>query len=240
VGRPRSAQSTLTRSTRAVVLKRSITGESDLIVQLFTEDMGRVAAIARAARKSQKRFGGALEPFHTLRMQLDERATSELLVLRESSIDQARSGLLLDLSKMEAAGLVLGWVRDGSPQRTREPEVWAALLRTLDSLETTNDPRAVALQSGLVLTRLFGWGMDLDACVGCGKPCAPGRTAMLSVVRGGLVCRACGGGPLRLTGSQRARLSRAARGESGVLQPDDHPIALLVTTESLRLHARIA
>ena len=36
-------------------------GEADRIVHLLTPEQGRVAAMARGARKSRKRFGGALD-----------------------------------------------------------------------------------------------------------------------------------------------------------------------------------
>ena len=44
-----------------------------MIVTLFTEELGKIAALARGARKSSRRFAGALEPMHTLRVTLDER-----------------------------------------------------------------------------------------------------------------------------------------------------------------------
>ena len=44
-----------------VVLKTRPHRDHDLIVELLTAEYGRLAVIARAARKSNKRFGGALE-----------------------------------------------------------------------------------------------------------------------------------------------------------------------------------
>ena len=43
-----------------VVLKTSPLRESDLLVVLYTQTHGRVAAVARGARKSVRRFAGAL------------------------------------------------------------------------------------------------------------------------------------------------------------------------------------
>ena len=44
-----------------VVLKTTPLRESDLLVVLYTATHGRVAAVARGARKSQRRFAGALQ-----------------------------------------------------------------------------------------------------------------------------------------------------------------------------------
>ncbi|MCA9559134.1 MAG: recombination protein O N-terminal domain-containing protein, partial [Myxococcales bacterium] len=51
----------LSGSTRAVVLRATPYRDHDLVVDLLGEQTGRVAALARSARRSQRRFGGALE-----------------------------------------------------------------------------------------------------------------------------------------------------------------------------------
>ncbi|GAB4294477.1 MAG: hypothetical protein Kow0090_09190 [Myxococcota bacterium] len=47
--------------SEAIVLKGVNYGESDLMVTLLTSELGKVGAIARSGRKSQRRFGGALQ-----------------------------------------------------------------------------------------------------------------------------------------------------------------------------------
>jgi len=49
-------------TSEAVVLRTWPVHESDLIVSFFTRDYGRMKGVAKAALKSRKRFGGALEP----------------------------------------------------------------------------------------------------------------------------------------------------------------------------------
>jgi recombinational DNA repair protein (RecF pathway) len=46
---------------------------------------------------------------------------------------------------------------------------------------------------------VLGFTPTLDRCVHCGKVPAPGRSASFDAVRGGIVCRACGGGRLVLS-----------------------------------------
>ena len=55
-----------TTPTRALVLRGVDYGEADRILTLLTPELGRVAVLARGARKSQRRFAGALEPFAVL------------------------------------------------------------------------------------------------------------------------------------------------------------------------------
>ena len=49
-------------TSEAVVLRTWPVHEADLIVSFFTRDYGRMKGVAKAALKSRKRFGGALEP----------------------------------------------------------------------------------------------------------------------------------------------------------------------------------
>jgi len=46
----------------AVILRKWPVREADEIVSLFTRTHGRIRGVAKAAAKSRRRFGGALEP----------------------------------------------------------------------------------------------------------------------------------------------------------------------------------
>jgi DNA repair protein RecO (recombination protein O) len=221
--------------TRALLLRRTEHGESDLVLSLFTESLGRIPALGRGARRSQKRFGGALEPFHTLLVEVDEPASGELFLLREATIATMRPTLTSDLMRMDVAGRALSWVRVAAPSRTEEPAVWKTLERLLDRLDgaQTTSPRLALAEEGLRLLAAFGWGLELSRCVRCGKDCEPGRTAMVDPERGGLVCRACGGARFRLGGAARGRLA------AGTLLAEDVDVALDLVERALRAHVGV-
>jgi len=221
-------------------------GEADAIVTLFTEKVGKVSALARAARKSRRRFAAALEPMHALTVTLDEREGAELLALREATVSRARAHLLGDLDRLSAAGQALRWVRAGSPPRTAEPEVWAELSALLDRLDDATDtlpPATHLAASGLRLLRYLGYGLELDSCVRCARVCEPGRAAHVAAAQGGLICQACGGGqsPVHhlVDGPTRRRLSAAARGRDAALEPRDTALALQLVDEALEAHAGV-
>jgi DNA repair protein RecO (recombination protein O) len=221
-------------------------GEADVIVTLFTEQLGKVAALARGARKSRRRFAAALEPMHTIQVTLDDRPGAELLGLREAGVVRPRARVLGDLDRMNAAGQALRWVRSGSPIRTPEPEVWDELERLLEKLDDPNDPlppRTHLLASGLRLLKHFGYGLVLDGCVRCGKTCDPSRAAYVDAGVGGLVCQSCGGGrsPAHHLVDPRARqrLAAAAAGRDSALDPEDNDVAEKLVNEALAAHAGV-
>ena len=225
--------------TQALLLRRVNLGEADLVLHFLTETTGRVAALARAARKSQKRFGGALEPFHTLRVGLEERHGSELMMLHEAAIATARSRIVSDLDRMQAAGRVLAWVRRATPPHVREAAIWSTIVSFLDVLESGGIELHVdkeVARTGLQLLAACGWGLELEQCVVCAKRCDSSRTAFVDAPRGGLVCRSCGGTGPRISGAQRARLRVAAAGGAQSLQPADTSIALSIVEAALHAH----
>ncbi len=216
--------------------------DSDLIVSFFTPGLGRVSALARGARSSRRRFGGVLEPMHTLRLHLDERATSELMILKEASISQPRTLLVSSLDRLQAAGRALNWVRQGAPQHTEERELFESLSQLLDRLNGPNEAQQEQqnlAEFGLFLLSALGFGLHLRQCVRCSKPCTPGQAAYVDARRGGLVCRSCGGAAKKLSGPQRERLALATEGTTHVLVAEDVEPALDLVERALSAHLGI-
>jgi DNA repair protein RecO (recombination protein O) len=225
-----------------LVLGKVDYGESDQVVTLFTDRLGRVSALARGARRSQRRFGGALEAMHTLKLELAERRASELMVLREASLEVARMRLVSNLALLEAAGRALSWIRKGAPGRTSDRNTFASLTTLLDRL---NDPQAMAQPAQILgefslhLLSTLGFGLDFRCCVRCGRRAREGQAAMIDPERGGLLCRSCGGARVKLDGARRARLARAGDGEVGVLFETDTSDAIELGERALHAHLGI-
>ena len=236
--------SSRTTSTEALLLHRLPYGESDLIVRLFTEQSGRVSCLARSARKSQKRFGGGLEPLHTLSVSFDDRAGSDLGILRDASICVPRLTATTSLERMEAAGHGLRWLGQTLPPHSAEPEAWHAAIALLDQLDSPelpagSTPTSLLASFGLRLLRALGWGLELGGCVVCERGCEPGRSARVDPLRGGLVCRRCGRAPILLSGTLRERLAAAAEGELLIAGESEIEVALRVAEHALRAHVGV-
>jgi DNA repair protein RecO (recombination protein O) len=59
---------------------------------------------------------------------------------------------------------------------------------------------------------LLGYEPSIDACATCGKRPTEGQPALFDPARGGIVCRACGGGAWKLGAGTRRRLRTALAG----------------------------
>lgn len=200
-----------TTQALAILIGRVDYGESDVIVQLFTDGIGRVSALARSARRSQKRFGGALEPFHTLSVSLGGRARGDLFLLKDASIVRPRLRLTESLERLEAAAEGLTWLKKSTLPTNPERTLFERTENFLDALaDGAQTPKSELSSFGLHLMDSLGFGLNFNACVSCGKACPGGRPAWLHPARGGLICVECGGGPVRLSAELRTRLAQRA------------------------------
>lgn len=227
--------------TEALLVRKVPFGDADVMVTFFTESRGILSAVARAALRSSKRFP-SLEPMHLLRVAIDERPGEEVGLLTEASLARPRLGLASDLAKLEAAGRALRWVRSASPPHTPEPELWAEINSLLDLLDAPSAPDAPVPMArvasmGLRLLAAIGWGLDLERCVRCGRPCDPAANAYVDAAQGGLVCRACGGSRSLLAAARRAHLLDALRGRDASLEPGDIDAALALIDATLAAHS---
>jgi DNA repair protein RecO (recombination protein O) len=108
-------------TTDALILKTYKLGESDRIVVFLTRDRGKKRGVARNARQSRRRFGGALEPLTHGRVGYVERERRELVHLQY--VEPIRSPLAA--ADGEALGyvgyfaeLIDEWAQEADPSET--------------------------------------------------------------------------------------------------------------------------
>lgn len=200
--------------TEALLVRAVPYREADLLLTLFTAAHGLIDVSAPSARRSSKRFQG-LEALHLLRVGLELGPGGGRLT--EAAIERPRLGLLGSLDAALAAGRALRWVRAGLAAQVPDEGVFRLLNELLDTLDAGAPPEPTIAARGLALVAALGWALELDACVRCGKPVPPGASACLDRAAGGVVCRACGGGPEILRADERVALRDAQAGDRGEL-----------------------
>jgi DNA repair protein RecO (recombination protein O) len=225
-------------TSRALLLRSVPVGESDLMITLFTQGAGTTSAGARSARKSTRRFG-ALEPLHELAVTLEVRDGSDIAKLVDARIERPRLGITRSLDRLDAAGHLLRWVRRACPPHVPEPSIFEAVSHALDALDggDRTPARAILGACGLAICEGLGWGLDLERCVGCGKPCPDAAPSAIDPRRGGLVCRACGGARRVLPSDVRSALRDARTGDHAALDERSATIAIELVDAVLDAHA---
>jgi DNA repair protein RecO (recombination protein O) len=187
-------------TTTAIVLRRRNYGDFDLIVTVLTRDYGTRTFIAKAAKKSTKRFPGVLEPFNNLQIAFRESSRKGMAVLEEASLVHAVGHIRSDFGKTAYASYwvecIALWMEEGLVR----PDIYCLLkfaLRELDGQTIAADMLSVLFQmrfvghEGLqpVLERCTCCQMEIDQlsqhdfCVDLGH--------------GGVVCNQCPSGENR-------------------------------------------
>ena len=108
-------------TTDALILRTYKLGESDRIVVFLTRDRGKKRGVAKNARQSRRRFGGALEPLTYGRVGYLERERRELVSLH--FVEPVRSPLsALDGEALGYVGyfaeLIDEWAQEADPNET--------------------------------------------------------------------------------------------------------------------------
>ena len=201
-------------TTDAYVLRRVDYKESDRILTLFTRAHGKISALARGARKSNRRFAGPLEPFVLLEVTLDVPVGGRLRTVRESTLLDGASGLSKRMERLNAASFVLEMLRESIPEETPEPRLFdllRAILSRLAELDGAPLHKSVTAFQ-LKLLEQLGTAVTVNQCATCGKSVPEGRPVYFHPGRGGVICTPCGGGPLLLSAAAVSALRALAYG----------------------------
>jgi len=91
------------KQSEAIVLRSYPLREADLLVSFFTRQEGKLRGVARAAKKSKKRFGGSLEPLTRVTLYYEDRAGNDLA--RLDSCDVLESPLAEEVDYPRAIAL---------------------------------------------------------------------------------------------------------------------------------------
>jgi DNA repair protein RecO (recombination protein O) len=196
--------------TDAVVLRSMRYGEADRILHLYTPERGRMSAIAKGSRRPNSRFGGRLEPFFRLRLDLHE-GRSELLTVTGAQTVHGHARLRTDARALDTAARACDAVGRLFETSEGQPGVFNLLCNALALLDTepSRATRAYALAFRLKLLVAAGLTPRLTMCVSC-ETGAP--LTRFTGAGGGMLCDACwsGAGRERAFGALSFPLDREA------------------------------
>lgn len=172
----------------ALVLSSVDYGEADRIVTLFTRERGRLSAFAAGARKSKKRFAGALEAGTHLRARLSERR-GETFRLDGVDIVQSFHRLRDDLPRIARLLYCLELIRELTRDNEPHAVLFDGLKDYLQKLEAKQAGPTSLLLFELDALAQAGFMPNFSPCALCGQP--TGERPRFDPEHGGVVCFAC-------------------------------------------------
>ncbi len=174
---------------RGIILRTYKLGEADRIVVLLGQESGVVRAVAKGVRKPTSRFGGSLEAFNLVDLQLYRGKNLDTITQAQLSFGYAGQ-LGSDYEAFTAAKVLVETTQKLTEDLAAgEPETFALLHGALAALAARRYPADLVASSFLLrLMRLAGWDPVLEECASCA---APGPHRAFSAEAGGAVCSAC-------------------------------------------------
>jgi DNA repair protein RecO (recombination protein O) len=174
------------KESEAIVLRTYPFRESDMLVTLFTRLEGKVRGVARAAKKSRRRFGGALEPLTYVKLTYEDRERQELVRLDACEVIESPLTSEVSYPRAVAMGHVAELLDELSPDREANDAVFRLALSVIRRLHGDELWLQVTYFE-LWIARLMGYLPDISECLACGRT-LNGSRAYFHALADGLMC----------------------------------------------------
>ena len=144
----------------ALILKKSSYGEADLLVTLFSRELGKFRALAKNAKKSQKRFGGRLDFFNRLGIEVTLNK-GRFNLIGDVTLKESYREITESVDSFIAANRVLELLDFLTPEQEPGGELFDLAADTLGLLSGKREPYSVFLVFFLRALTLCGYRPDL-------------------------------------------------------------------------------
>jgi DNA repair protein RecO (recombination protein O) len=166
---------------RCFILHSRPYSETSLLLDVFSENVGRLSVLARGARANRSRMRGMLQPFTPLLIRIGGRGSLKSLYAAEAislALPLTGVNLYCGLYLNELLTRVLG------PEIPLQP-LFFDYLECLQVLAVNAETPEIALRRfELALLAHLGYGPDFLHCAGSGEPITPEMTYQFHKERG--------------------------------------------------------
>jgi DNA repair protein RecO (recombination protein O) len=148
-------------SATGLILRTRPLTETSLIVHWLTPDFGRIATVAKGARRAQSPFLGKLDLFYRADFSFSRSRRSDLHTLREVGLRETHSALRQDLCRLRQAAYAASFVEQATETETPLPAVFELMNGFLGCLCRQKSAPQIVLAFELKLLYELGLKPDL-------------------------------------------------------------------------------
>jgi len=177
--------------TQAIVLKVVEFSETSCVVTLFTEDFGKIGALAKGARRPKGPFEGAIDLLALIRIVFLRKSSDALDLLTEAKLQRRFRSAERELARLYAGYYVAELLTELTERGDPHPALFRAADRTLWSLDRGAPLAETVVRFELTALKEVGHLPSLDGCVVCGRPVAPAGRVPFGMIAGGVLCDEC-------------------------------------------------
>ncbi|MDC0610650.1 DNA repair protein RecO [Vibrio sp.] len=151
---------------RCFVLHRRPYSESSLIIDVFSEEYGRLTLLSKGARSARSHLKSVLQPFTPLLVKWSGKG--EMKTLRQA--EAISLGLPLHGINLYSGMYVNELLARVIPMEVAYPGLFYDYLQALTELAQTENPEPALRRFELALLSFLGYGVDFLHCAGTGEP----------------------------------------------------------------------
>ena len=107
-----------------IILRTRPLTETSLIVHWLTPELGRIATVAKGARRPKSPFAGKLDLFYAADFSFSRSRSSELHNLREVKLHETHGAIREDMMKLQQAGYAAACLEQATETETPLPEIF--------------------------------------------------------------------------------------------------------------------
>jgi DNA repair protein RecO (recombination protein O) len=178
--------------TPALIVRSVDVFETSKVVTLFTRELGKVAALAKGARRLKSPFQAALDLLSVCDIVVLHKASEALDLVTEATLVERFDALRRDLAALYAGYYMAELLADLTDLHDPHPKLFDAALVTLRHLGDPVLRSRRLLRFELACLRELGLMPALEACVNCGAIVdTQGDSIAFGLATGGVLCTAC-------------------------------------------------
>ncbi len=155
------------RTDEAFLLDSTRLGEADLILTLFAREAGTVRGVARSAKKSRRRFGGALEPMSRVKLRWTERPGRDLHRIDSLELEQSFAEMQADPARQAACALLAEITRALSGENDPDEKFYRLLGVVLEAMRDGLGTFTAVRYFEFWSLRIHGMLPEINRCGGC-------------------------------------------------------------------------
>ncbi|MGL4944388.1 MAG: DNA repair protein RecO [Thermoguttaceae bacterium] len=177
----------------AIVLRTTDFSETSLVVHIFTRSLGKIAALAKGAKRLKGPFENSLDLLAEISVAFIHKNGDALDLLTESKLVRRFTPRRDNLAGLHAAYLVVELVdtmlEDGEPM----PSLFDTTVSTIRKLCDGDRVNEHLVRFEWELLHTLGHTPLFTNCVECGRPCdlARDRSLPIGIAAGGVLCPEC-------------------------------------------------
>lgn len=154
-----------TIAIQALVLRKKLYGENNLLVTLYSKDLGKIEAVAKGGKKMTNNFAGHLEPLNICNIQLHKSAYR--FTVTQTQVEEHFKTIKNDFKKSLLAQVVLEIFYKSTPKEESNENLFSLVIETLQSISKEQQEFLIFEHFKIKLLEELGILPNFDQCLNC-------------------------------------------------------------------------